>query len=115
PVHWSVQRIALRRSDSREYDRSLLTKEAQHIYQNRKMVEGYPGLADQALETYRAVVEARPEGAPHIEMILAYLDRLIDVRKARKFLVVGCGPEPEALRVLRQMGYDVVGVEPVRQ
>jgi ubiquinone/menaquinone biosynthesis C-methylase UbiE len=92
-----------------------LTKEAQHLYQNRKMVEGYPGLDDQALETFRAVVASRPEEAPRMEMILAYLDRLIDVRKARKFLVVGCGPQPEALRVLRQMGYDAVGVEPVTQ
>ena len=40
------------------------------------------------------------------------LDRLIDIRPGRNILVVGCGPQPEPMRVLREIGFNVVGVEP---
>jgi ubiquinone/menaquinone biosynthesis C-methylase UbiE len=79
------------------------------------MLEGYPGLSDPALESYRAALAARPEETPRVEMILAYLDRLIDMHQPRRFLVVGCGPQPEAMRVLRDMGYDVLGLDPVHE
>jgi ubiquinone/menaquinone biosynthesis C-methylase UbiE len=48
-------------------------------------------------------------------MIIAWLSRLIDMRQARKILVVGCGPQPEVLRVLREMDHKALGVEPVQQ
>jgi ubiquinone/menaquinone biosynthesis C-methylase UbiE len=96
-------------------NRTALSEDSEFLYRNRRIVEGYPGLGDLALDTYRAAIASRPEEALRLKTVLAYLDRLIDIRTARTFLVVGCGPQPDAIRVLRDMGYDVVGVEPVHQ
>jgi len=82
-----------------------VTEDPRSLYRDRRMLEGYPGLSDPALEIYRAALAARPEETPRVEMVLAFLDRLIDLQRARKFLVVGCGPQPEPMRVLREMGY----------
>jgi ubiquinone/menaquinone biosynthesis C-methylase UbiE len=78
------------------------------------MLEGYPGLSEPALETYRAALATRREERPRVETIVSCLDRLIDMRSARKILVVGCGPQPDVIRVLGEMGYAVLGVDPVR-
>jgi ubiquinone/menaquinone biosynthesis C-methylase UbiE len=43
---------------------------------------------------------------------LTYLGRLIDLRVARRCLVVGCGPEPGAVRVLSDRGFSVTALEP---
>ena len=47
-----------------------------------------------------------------MQTVLRCLDRLIDIRPGRNILVVGCGPQPEPMRVLREIGFNVVGVEP---
>src|SRR5437588_4482008 len=46
-------------------------------------------------------------------MIVTSLDALIDINQHRNFLVVGCGPQPGTLRLLLEMGFNAVGVEPV--
>ena len=83
------------------------------LYRNRRLVEGYPGLDSLSLEWFQATLAQQPDDRPRIQMILGYLDRLIDIRLKRDFLVVGCGPRPEPMRVLRELGFNVVGVEPV--
>jgi ubiquinone/menaquinone biosynthesis C-methylase UbiE len=92
---------------------SSLAEDLQLLYRDRKMSEGYPGLSEPALTTYRAALAGRPEERPRVEMIVACLDRLIDMHGARKILVVGCGPQPDVMRVLGEMGYTVLGVDPV--
>jgi ubiquinone/menaquinone biosynthesis C-methylase UbiE len=92
-----------------------MANDARSLYRDRRMVEGFPGLSDPALETYRASLVTRPEETHRVNMIIAWLNRLIDMRQARKVLVVGCGPQPEAVRVLREMGHEAIGVEPVQQ
>jgi ubiquinone/menaquinone biosynthesis C-methylase UbiE len=77
------------------------------------MLEGYPGLSEPALETYRATLATRPEEQPRVQMIVACLDRLIGMHDARKILVVGCGPQPDVMKVLSEMGYAILGVDPV--
>ena len=77
------------------------------------MSEGYPGLETLSLDYYDAEVAARPDDEPRIALILGYLERLIDLGTARNMLVVGCGPRPEPMRILRAKGFDVAGVEPV--
>lgn len=78
-------------------------------------MEGFPGLGDPALETYRAALATRPDERPRVEMIVACLDCLIGIQQGRKFLVVGCGPQPDSMKVLREMGHEVLGVEPVHE
>src|SRR5439155_9131520 len=81
-------------------------------YRDRRLVEGYPGLDALSLE-WKATLDRRPDDTPRIQMILGWFDELIDIRRKRNFLVVGCSPRPEPMRVLRKMGYNVIGVEPV--
>src|SRR5439155_15903206 len=72
----------------------------------------YPGLDALSLE-WKATLDRRSNDTPRIQMILGWFDELIDIRRKRNFRVVGCGPRPEPRRVLRKMGYNVIGVEPV--
>jgi ubiquinone/menaquinone biosynthesis C-methylase UbiE len=83
------------------------------LYQDRRLVEGYPGLEALSLQTFQATLARQAEDASRIQSTVVYLDRLIDMRRARNLLVVGCGPRPEPMRVLRDIGYSVIGVEPV--
>src|SRR5438034_978057 len=91
-----------------------LAEDSRFLYRNRRMLEGYPGLSE-ALERYHAADEAGPEEGPRVAMIVECLDRLIEMHPGRKILVVGCGRQPESMKVLREMGYEVTGVEPVSQ
>ena len=45
--------------------------------------------------------------------MLRHLDQLIDLEQRRRILIVGCGPQPEPLRMLRERGFEALGVEPV--
>ncbi len=45
--------------------------------------------------------------------MLALLGRLIDLDRVRTVAVVGCGPWPETVRLLAELGYTSTGVEPV--
>lgn len=91
-----------------------MAEDSRFLYRNRRMLEGYPGLSE-ALERYHAADEARPEEGLRVAMIVECLDRLIEMHPGRKILVVGCGRRPELMKVLREMGYEVIGVEPVSQ
>lgn len=77
------------------------------------MAEGHPALAKKYLETFVEILEQQPDDTPRIDRLLRSLDRVVDVRPPRDVVVVGCGPRPRLIRVLRERGYRVVGVEPV--
>jgi SAM-dependent methyltransferase len=83
------------------------------LYQDRRLVEGYPGLPELSLRTFQEMLGRRPDEKPRIEIILGYLDALIDIHRHRNFLIVGCGPQPEPMRVLRELGFNAIGVEPI--
>lgn len=84
------------------------------VYRDRRLSEGYPGLDALSLETFEETLARQPDDTWRVQTIVGYLDRLIDIRAARNVLLVGCGPRPEAMRILREMGLNVVGVEPVK-
>ena len=88
-------------------------KSSKVVYRDRRLSEGYPGLDALSLETFEETLARQPDDTWRIRMIMSYLDRLIDIRAARNVLLVGCGPRPEAMRILREMGFNVIGVEPV--
>jgi len=95
-----------------EYRRRV-AEDPRSLYRSRRLTERCPGLDASSLDWYRNDVARRPDERPRIERLLECLERLIDLRGCPKFLVVGCGPRPESLRVLREMGLNAVGVEPV--
>lgn len=72
-----------------------------------------PGLGQLALDAFTELYAARPDQTPQVEATLRYLDHLIDLEQRKKIMIVGCGPRPEPLRLLRERGFDALGVEPV--
>src|SRR4051812_9897368 len=81
------------------------------LYRARKLAQGYPGLPRLAFETYAATVAAEADQTPLLEKRLVLLDRLVDLTALSRILVLGCGPRPQAIKVLLEKGYDVVGVD----
>ncbi len=82
------------------------------LYRDRRLLEGYPDLGERSLAWYQESVARRPDDEPRVQAVLGFLDRLIEIGPGQRFLVVGCGPTPEPMRILRDLGFDVVGVEP---
>jgi SAM-dependent methyltransferase len=79
----------------------------------RKLSEGHPQLALESLDVYTAGVESRTGEEARIEQVFGDLDVLVDTRTLTKVLVVGCGPRPTTVPILRRRGCDVIAVEPV--
>lgn len=79
----------------------------------RRLVEGAPGLRQSALETFTRLYDAMPDQTSEVDAVLHQLDPLIDLVARRRIAIVGCGPRPEPLRILRDRGFEVLGVEPV--
>lgn len=79
----------------------------------RRLSEGIPGLDELALGRYRASLAMREDDTRRLEAVVGYLERLIDLSRRRRVLVIGCGPEPEPMKVLQSAGFDVIGLEPV--
>ena len=90
-----------------------MTHDLQSLYHDRRLSEGFPGLGNRAVETYRGTVDARPDERGRIESLVSWLSRLVDLERRRQILVVGCGPEPTSMAILRGLGFDVLGVDPV--
>jgi SAM-dependent methyltransferase len=77
------------------------------------LLQGHPDIERKALETYQAALNERPDHTPEVDRLLRALDRLVDVSRLRTVLVLGCGPQPDTVRVLLGRNYDAVGIEPV--
>jgi len=82
-------------------------------YAGRRLAEGYPGLDRLALKKFTATLDAQADDTPRLEGLLARLDRLIDLDRARNIVVLGCGPRPQTVKHLLERQFNVIGVEPV--
>ena len=89
------------------------TPPAQALYSNRRLAQAYPGLDRLALERFSAVVEAHGDETARIEILLRRLNNLMDLDVLKKVVVIGCGPMPQAIKLLRERNHNVIGVEPV--
>jgi ubiquinone/menaquinone biosynthesis C-methylase UbiE len=76
-------------------------------------VRGHPDLEKRSLRVYTASVEARPGEDARISQVLRDLEALLDLEALRATLVVGCGPAPSTVQLLRCRGYKVIAVEPI--
>jgi len=90
-----------------------VARASRSLYRGRRLTQGYPDLDARSLDWFQTRLSERPDDAPRVELLVRHIDRLIETRTRRNLLVVGCGPRPEAVRVLRELGFNVVGVEPV--
>lgn len=82
-------------------------------YAERKLSDGYPELETLAFEYFMRTQSARPDEAPRFERLFRMLGRLIPLDGRQNVCVIGCGPIPQPIRILRDKGYTVCGVEPV--
>jgi SAM-dependent methyltransferase len=86
--------------------RSLLS-----LYQDRLLSDGFPRLEELGVEQYKHHQEATSS----IKNVFECLSRLVDLKRSPlPVAVIGCGPNPAAVRDLLSMGYDALGIEPVR-
>ena len=80
-------------------------------YDERPLSDGYPGLTQLAVEYLRTHQSTQSLTIEAIECV----GRLIELSAGPKTIaVVGCGPNPQAVRSLVDAGFDAVGVEPVQ-
>lgn len=85
------------------------------LYQNRKLTEGYPNLDDLAVDYFVRVQTERQDDTARIRRIVTLINRLIEIPSGASMCVIGCGPVPQTLKVLRESGYHAVGVEPIAE
>lgn len=83
------------------------------LYKERKLADGYPGLAELAFRRYTETLRKGANEALDIRELVTWCNRLIDLGAQRSVLVLGCGPMPQSIKALLDEGYDVLGVEPV--
>ena len=83
-----------------------------NLYTDRKLAQGYPELQKLSVDWFSARIEKRPDDRPRIEKLFQYLGRLVNLDSANNILVLGCGPRPQPLKILLEMGYNAHGVEP---
>ena len=79
------------------------------LYLKRPLSAGYPDLERKAVEFFAG---GDPES--RVGEIMGCLGRLLDLSSGlRSVAVVGCGPNPQSVKDLIQLGYDACGIEPV--
>lgn len=83
------------------------------LYAERRLSAGYPDMETLAFDYFVRTQRARPDDAPRIERLLEVLGRLIVLDGRQSVCVIGCGPVPQPIRILRDKGFSVSGVEPV--
>lgn len=84
-----------------------------HPYQNRRLSEGFADLDRLAVEYFVATQSKKPDDTPRVERVLTLIDRLIPLSAGSTTCVIGCGPVPQTLKVLRERGLQAVGIEPI--
>lgn len=83
------------------------------LYRSRRLSAGYPDLDRLSLAKFQATLSVGPNDTRRIERLFQRFARLVDLHRARKVLVLGCGPRPQAMEVLQKLGYSVLGVDPI--
>jgi SAM-dependent methyltransferase len=82
------------------------------LYAGRRLSEMYPGLERLYDEEFNRTLSPLAHDPTGIDRQLMYLSRVVGVDKPR-VAVIGCGPQPTAVRHLLERGYDAVGIEPL--
>jgi ubiquinone/menaquinone biosynthesis C-methylase UbiE len=96
---------------------SISDREARVIYDGRPLAQGHPDIEAHELRAKAAQRDSSlSERSEPVDVILACLGRAISLTETeRKVVVVGCGPFPTTVERLSDLGWDCVGVEPVKE
>jgi SAM-dependent methyltransferase len=90
-----------------------MRRQRRPLYRDRRLALGYPALDELSLAWFERALANRPDDTARLQEFLGHLNRLIDLETRKRMLLVGCGPRPEEIRILRERGFDVTGIEPV--
>ncbi|HLJ50407.1 MAG TPA: class I SAM-dependent methyltransferase [Bryobacteraceae bacterium] len=83
---------------------------ATELYQKRLLSQGYPNLETLGVEYFKV----SQSNDAHLNWVMTCVTKLVDMSTMPKTVaVVGCGPQPYALRALLAQGFDATGIEPV--
>jgi SAM-dependent methyltransferase len=88
-------------------------QEREALYRDRPLVGGYPDLESISADHFSEMLSEDGGHEEHVEYVLMLLGRLTDIDHVRDVAVVGCGPRPEAVRILAERGFAVTAVEPI--
>lgn len=84
------------------------------LYRERPLSAGYPDMEKLYHDHYVGHLSLKPrDTSAETRNIIKLLGRAIDLVEPREICVVGCGPRPETISALADMGHRVSGVEPV--
>jgi len=83
------------------------------LYANRRLTEGFPNLDRLAIDYFVKSQTERDDDGSRVLGLIGLMDRLIPLPPGAAMAVIGCGPVPRTLKVLREQGYNAVGVEPI--
>ena len=85
----------------------------QALYRDRPFTAGFPDLESTSTAVFSESLEKDVGQRARLEHVLPLLGRVVDLDRVRNVAVVGCGPRPETVQILDQLGYAVTAVEPV--
>ena len=80
------------------------------------MSEGYPDLSKLYHDYFtRHLATKKSRDIPaETRHIMQLLGRVIDLSSSRDFAVLGCGPQPETIVELANLGHRITGLEPIK-
>lgn len=90
-----------------------LKASTEDLYRDRPLADGYPDLGKLCAAYFVPLVTGAADDRPRFERVLLYLNRLIGRLDSPTACVLGCGPVPQTLRILKGKGWRVTGVEPI--
>jgi SAM-dependent methyltransferase len=83
------------------------------LYEKRPLTEGYPDLDKLAVDYFSNAQLQRGDDGVRVNDIVTLIGRLIPLPPDASMCIVGCGPVPHTLKILRDRGFHAVGVEPI--
>jgi ubiquinone/menaquinone biosynthesis C-methylase UbiE len=91
----------------------IMSRRFDQLYGERKLSEGYPDVVGMSFAKYKEQHQVNASQAASMERLLTYLRRLVDLSRMTNVVVVGCGTDPQTVRILLDKGFNAVGIEPV--
>lgn len=96
---------------------SISAERAQQLYRSRPFAAGHPAIEARSLEAKTLSRRASLSGPPdEIDDVLGCLSRAVALPESpREAAVIGCGPFPDTVGRLTELGWTCRGIEPVEE
>ena len=83
------------------------------LYRDRPLTAGFPDLESTSTAVFSESLSGNTGQRARLEHVMSLLGRAVDLDRVSNVAVIGCGPRPETVQILDELGYAVTGVEPV--